>query len=167
MRLTIPPTLWFENEAGDRWIPTDDELTLGPAMPVPDGYDYSCFRFPHMVTERCYRMRASGRQSLVVETEATWPADLVERMVQATGNDPDGARRFALYDAILVAASACSRCLNALYYRYTDGHDGYAEDSEEYRASLTRCLFCETEAEAHRPMPSLPQLSTPTAGVAP
>lgn len=49
---------------------------------------------------------------------------------------------YTLSEALAVWASGCERCDNALAYKYTNGADGYPEDSDEYRACNTCCDFC-------------------------
>lgn len=44
--------------------------------------------------------------------------------------------------AVILAATACERCLNVLLYRH-GLHDGYEEGSEEWSRSNTRCKMCE------------------------
>ncbi|HEX3038185.1 MAG TPA: hypothetical protein VHO94_04230 [Oscillospiraceae bacterium] len=55
---------------------------------------------------------------------------------------------YTLSEAILVYTSACERCMNVLAYKYTNGADGYAEHSEEWKKCNTSCDFCKSESEA-------------------
>jgi len=65
--------------------------------------------------------------------ESSWPEDLA----LAIANSGD----YSLDEAILISATACSRCMNSLAYDY--GLDwGYEEGSEEWLKSNTECQFC-------------------------
>jgi hypothetical protein len=53
-------------------------------------------------------------------------------------------QRFALADAILIAARACERCTNALAYAY-GLQWGYHEGSDHWNNCKARCGFCSKE----------------------
>ena len=80
---------------------------------------------------------ASG-SSEVMAGESGWSEDLALAMT----NSGD----YTLSEAILVAAQACERCMNALADQY--GLDwGYPEFSDEWYKANTQCEFCTTEEE--------------------
>lgn len=58
---------------------------------------------------------------------------------------------YNMSEAILIAARACERCMNALLHKY-GLDDGYPEYSEEWHKARTTCQFCE-----HEPPPPLPE----------
>lgn len=74
----------------------------------------------------------------VFAANSTWND---ENTVLAMVNSGD----FTLSEAIIVYAGSCERCLNVLAYKYTNGEDGYAEYSDEWKKCGTSCKFCEDE----------------------
>lgn len=70
---------------------------------------------------------------VMAESETTWSEDLVMAMVKSGD--------YGLKQAILIAATACERCMNVLLYQYGLG-DGYPEGSEEWQKARTTCQFC-------------------------
>jgi hypothetical protein len=80
---------------------------------------------------------ANGSRT-VISGNSSWPEDLVLAMATyETG-------RFRLSDAILIAANACERCMNALAYNYGLSW-GYPEGSDEWKRCNTTCKFCKDE----------------------
>lgn len=79
--------------------------------------------------------------SMEVFTGRTHISSGSEKLLLAMANSGD----YTLSEAILVYARACERCSNVLYYKYTDGADGYAEFSEEWNKARTVCNFCKDE----------------------
>lgn len=74
--------------------------------------------------------RADGSRPFY-STESSYSGDLVVAML----------RDFTLFDAILIAANCCERCMNSLAHEY--GLDwGYPEFSEGWHKSNTECPFC-------------------------
>lgn len=67
----------------------------------------------------------------------TWNND---KAILAMANSGD----YTLSEAILVYTTACERCMNVLIHKYTNGEDGYAEFSEEWKKANTYCEFCKT-----------------------
>lgn len=65
-----------------------------------------------------------------------------EKTILAMVNSGD----FTLSEAIIVYAESCERCMNSLIFKYTNGEDGYAEYSEEWKKCGTSCKFCENES---------------------
>lgn len=61
-------------------------------------------------------------------------------LVLAMANSGD----FTLHDAIIVATTACERCVNALCNKYlpNNKNNGYPEFSDEWKASGMHCDFC-------------------------
>jgi hypothetical protein len=123
--------LWYENEQGDKWVPPKGYC--GSPKP-PAGFIYQRSQFPfsvHEVMLRCYEDKSVE----VCSGNSSWP----ENLVLAMTNSGD----YGLYQAIFVAANACSRCLNALSFTYLGSEEGFSEDSEEYKYSNTRCEWCD------------------------
>lgn len=96
------------------------------------------------------KWEAHGSQE-VMSGESSWPEDLVLAMVrpsaeelalaaQRVGSEP---RLLDMNDAILMAATSCERCLNALCWRYGLG-DGYPPFSPEWDEASTECAICKT-----------------------
>lgn len=192
----VLPTLWYENEAGDRWPVDLHDPTASP----PEGFVYQWSRFPTVLRETCNRsilqadvdacdhpggmlrpdlglieglegrecMKCRGSQVKdagapwpvqwdahgsrdVMSGDSSWPDDLVLAMVRPSpeemcvalerhGEEP---RLFGMDDAIILAASSCERCLNALLWRY-GLDDGYPPYSEGWDKAGTSCEICKT-----------------------
>ena len=64
-----------------------------------------------------------------------------EELILAMTNSGD----YTLEEALAVYANACERCMNVLWYKYTDGKEGYAEYSEKWKKANTFCDFCMEE----------------------
>jgi hypothetical protein len=72
----------------------------------------------------------------VFEAHQGWQEDLA----LAIANSGD----YTLSEAIIIAATSCERCMNALAYKY--GLEwGYAEGSDEWQRCGTSCQFCREE----------------------
>ncbi len=84
-----------------------------------------------------------------MSSESSWSVDLVLAMTRPTHEELKKAidrygspgRMISLDDAIIVGASTCERCLNALLYRY-GCEDGYPRNSKEWDECPTECEFC-------------------------
>ncbi len=189
------PTLWLENEAGERWVPD-----LANWNGAPPGFVYQWSRFPTLLRETCLRtveqkdvdacphtdtkpdlgiidsmegrecLRCHGYQSKqkgepwpekweargsreVMTGESSWPEELVLAMVRPNKSElAKSVERFGteprlldMSDAIVIAATSCERCLNALLWRY--GLDeGYPPYSKKWDETNTKCGLCETPA---------------------
>lgn len=70
----------------------------------------------------------------IASFESSWPEDLVLAMANS--------KDFSLSEAILVCANSCSRCMNALGFKYKLGW-GYPEFSKEWQNSNTVCQYCQ------------------------
>jgi hypothetical protein len=122
--------LWYENKEGKRWVPPKEYC--GVPKP-PEGFIYQQSMFPfqvHEVTLVC----EENRSREICSGNSSWPEDLVFAMAKSGD--------FGLYQSIFIAANACSRCLNALSYKYLGPTEGYSEDSEEYKNCKTLCDYC-------------------------
>lgn len=62
-----------------------------------------------------------------------------EDVILAMANSGD----YTLSEAIILYATSCERCANALIYKYLNGADGYEEYSEEWKKCNTSCKYCE------------------------
>ena len=135
-KLAVPPTLWYENRDGDRHVPTQAELA--DCLDPPKGFDFQRSQFPCMLEDsilQLYRDETGRvvRSEAVMTGHSGWSEDLVLAMTNSG--------KYKLSEAILVAATACERCMNALACAY--GLDwGYAADSDNYRKSRTSCEHC-------------------------
>lgn len=140
--IRIPiPTLWYENDLGDRRLP---DYSGGPDM--PDGFKYQWSRFPCTVHEDvcCSQGRiASGSMSYspALVLALTRPT-LVERLRQLRRGH--WMPRLSLPQAILVAATSCERCMNVLLWR-AGTKDGYELKSAEWTRARTCCEMCSHE----------------------
>lgn len=190
------PTMWYENEAGERWVPSLE----GPLEPPPEGFVYYWSRFPYVLRENVLRtvvqsevdecphppesikadlgiidtmegrecQRCHGYQSKnkgepwpskwmangtrdFMSMESTWSTDLVLAMVRPSQEERQKAverfgeppRLLEMNDAIILAATSCERCLNALLWRY-GLDDGYPPFGSGWDESNTKCDICET-----------------------
>lgn len=132
-RYTVPPTLWYENADGQKWIPSDEHFLK--LTPPPEGYIYQRSQFPCELHESCCSVPSeanhfSGGQ--IFSGVSSYPEDLVFAMAH------DG---YKLSEAILIASNMCERCLNAAAsdYRLTWG---YARHSSGWNRANTQCQFC-------------------------
>lgn len=175
-------TLWYENEAGDKWTPDYDK---SDGITPPEGYIYQHSRFPCQVTDTILRMivpkeveNCPHPAENVVKTHG-WVDGMEGRECKMCGGtqlkkvgeswpekwDANGSRQlvsgtngfsedlalalvhkmnWSLSKAILVAAFACERCMNALAHECGLSW-GYPEDSDDYRNTNTTCNFCRFE----------------------
>ncbi len=81
----------------------------------------------------------SGADTYDMGTGHTYIGGGNENIILAMANSGD----YTLSEAIVTWANACERCMNVLAYKYTNGNDGYAEHSEEWKKTNTTCAFCE------------------------
>ena len=65
----------------------------------------------------------------------SWSEDLVLAMANSG--------KYTLSQSILIAANACSRCMNVLAFNFGLKY-GFAENSEEYQNHGTECKFCKS-----------------------
>lgn len=151
MKLFVPATLWYNDEAGNFVGVPDYTKPYDPFCGIEnrEAIVYQVSRFPCQLIETHLRINPDGSSSRVCEMTSSYWEELVIAM--ATALPP--LRRFRLSEAILIAATACERCMNALAWQYGvkdgEGHiAGYPEDSEEYRDTNTQCHFCDEEMAA-------------------
>jgi hypothetical protein len=83
--------------------------------------------------------------STLMTGNTTWPADLVLEMARPRlWLRLKGIRPIPLERAILIATTACERCVNVLGHRY--GLEwGYPEYGEEWQKAGTSCALCSEE----------------------
>lgn len=124
------PTLWYENEAGDKYVPPLD----GEMPPeIPEGFEYQHSRFPTILREDVLRTKPEGDGcEQVCAMNSGWQPDLVLALTR---------KGMTLSEAIIVSATACERCMNVLADECGLSW-GYAWGSEEWRKSNTVCDFC-------------------------
>ncbi len=135
------PTLWYENEDGDRWIPPKNFPT-GECNAPPEGFIYQHSMFPSDLKHLILGPKEGGGSTEYASGSSTYSEDLVTAMVKQNA--------YPLFDSIMIAANACERCLNVLLHKY-GLDDGYPEYSEQWQRSDTVCQFCERDV-LNRPM---------------
>jgi hypothetical protein len=125
-RYAVPPTLWYENHKGEKWVPLDAKGPQRLAKP-PAEFRFQHSQFPWDLEHVCC-VPGEGK---LFSGHSIWPEDLVLAMAH------DGYR---LGEAILVAANMCGRCRNAAENDYRLG--GYPRYSKKWREANTVCDFC-------------------------
>lgn len=124
----VPPTMWFENDQGQKWVPTPADLA-GGLPTAPAGFVYTWFRDGCAVTETCYDR--DGKR--VMGGSSTWPGDLALALATRGG--------YTMHEAVLIAASLCEGCMNVAAHDYGLPW-GYARGSEQHRRVGTSCEHC-------------------------
>jgi hypothetical protein len=140
-----PPTLWYENDAGDRWIPPDD-MNVGP----PVGFNYQHSRFPFSLRHLVLVCDDKGSRQLAAGEQGA-NADLVIALCRPSALER--ARQLLRYGrlrrslepraAFLTAAIACEGCMNSLAHEHGLPW-GYRRGSKGWEASRTSCELCGT-----------------------
>ena len=130
---------------------------------IPDGAEHYWSVFPCQLSEELSHVgyHPEGIQKLLIKIPVI--GDIVKRKIGKTFRNVGTFHTtycklsqdcivkmvtsgdYTLEQAIWVMTKSCERCGNALIYKYLDGVDGYAEDSDEYKKETTRCLFCNHE----------------------
>lgn len=123
--IVAPPTFWYENKAGDRWIPGSDHFIDGGG--VPDGFEYQWSSQPCCLHDSCCTTKGP-----VMSGSSGWSEDLVMAMAN---------RGYRLSDAIMIAAHSCERCMNSLAFKFGLKW-GYERGSAEWKHSNTSCDMC-------------------------
>jgi len=146
-----PPTLWYEDHEGRRWVPPQGGSLVDP----PHGF---CFMRVREVAmhETVHQLAAvadpDGEQSetrLLMRGTATYSPGLVLALVRPTLRERLRslcrgylrAPRHGLREAQLIAAVACERCANELAHR-AGAAWGYRKGSDEWLRAGTRCELC-------------------------
>ena len=124
--------IWYENEAGEKWIPPMDGETHQP----PKGYIFQHTQFPNRLQHEIVMVLEGGSSTQVMTQSSGWQEDLVLALAVS--------KNWTLGEAILIAANSCERCMNAMAYEYGLIW-GYAIYSEEWHQTNTQCNFCKTE----------------------
>jgi hypothetical protein len=110
----VPTGGWIDGIEGRRCTRCGGHQTRKEGAPWPETWD----------ADGCVQL-ARG--------ESSWPQDLALAMANSG--------KWSLSEAILVAANACERCMNALAHEY--GLDwGYPEGSPDWEKCGTSCQFC-------------------------
>lgn len=134
-RYQVPPSLWYENEAGEKWIP--DENQLMTCEPPPEGFIFQHFTESPLRESIC-KLLPDGSGPQIAAFCSGWSEDLVIAFAN------DGYR---LTHAIRLAASFCERCMNAAAHEYGLPW-GYPRYSEKWLKAHTICDFCRDEPVA-------------------
>lgn len=136
----IPPTLWYENADGVRYVPTQNDLRS--LMEPPEGFIYQLSQFPTTLEDTILRLvRENGsisRSEHVMTGHSSWPEDLVLAMANS--------KMYSLSEAILVVARSCGRCMNAMAHEFGMKW-GYPADSDDFLESNTHCMHCEEQSQ--------------------
>lgn len=161
MKLFIPHTLWYEDKDGN-FVGTLNERGEPPTDPQ---IQYQISQFPRDLRTSYLRLNEDGSSTQVMTGTASWSEDLVLAMATKPRETSPGVVEgpYKLSEAILIAAHACERCMNALAQRY--GLDwGYPEFSEGWVESGTECQFCkdDPECQAHTRARTRVDIVTPT-----
>lgn len=135
-----PPQLWYENQEGKRWIPSQEQIH---SMPVPpEGFIYQHSRFPRYLHDSICTDKGE-----IMRGSSGWPGDLVLALVRPTWRERivaiarygTPAPRYDLDEAIILA-TGCGGCVNRLAHR-AGLMWGYRVGSARDR-SRTSCEFC-------------------------
>jgi len=122
---------WIDGVEGRECARCKGSQTKNVSDPWPDKWDSS----------GSYNLMSgnSGYSAdLVLALSRPSPAELLKAFERGYVGSPVV---FELADAVILAASGCERCMNALAYRY--GLDwGYARGSKDWDAAGTTCFIC-------------------------
>lgn len=131
--------LWWQDEKGSKKFLTEEQMKKGIAcIPDPQKYPYAFSRFPLSVTTSCYRRRKDGgygSKDIFFRSESGAPGDLAVRLVI---NSKFSMR---LDHALMIASTACERCMNILACKNGCGW-GYSPKSKEAKKCSTSCELC-------------------------
>ena len=116
------PSLWYENEGGDKYILSDEEL-MNADIPDDKEYHYQHSVFPLLVDSVCVKNKPQLSEG---HTTINCIEPIVLYLVSNKG--------WSLPDAITAAASTCERCLNILLEETT---------GEPYLERDTANTYCE------------------------
>ena len=133
-RLQPIPYLWYENEDGEKYSLSEDELKN---VIIPEDYPYQHSRFPVVRDSICVE---NAPELMSGETGFDGMESVIMYLV--THNN------WRLTDAILVAATACERCMNILL----EDAGGDVYDQEQRGSAGTHCELCavvDPEYDAH------------------
>jgi hypothetical protein len=144
MKLFVPPTLWYEDALGT-FLEVSD--TSGGAYDPPAGAHYQVAQFPTIL--RTSFVGPDGSEVFAGES-SWWPALVLAMATVPWWKRVFGLKRYSIHEAILIVATSCERCMNALAHQY-GLKDGYPEGGPAWRASNTRCHFCDPEMAAKAP----------------
>ena len=126
--------IWYEDDEG-HFLEAD-----GDCFEPPKGAKTRHVSFPLEVTEEICEVKSDGTYKHPgIKCRTHIGGDGSHILAMANSGD------YTLVEAIAVYANACERCANALIYKYTNGADGYPEDSDEYRNCNTYCDYCKDE----------------------
>jgi hypothetical protein len=124
---------WYEDADG-QYVGVPD-FSTDDAPTAPERAAYMVYRNPLELVVQRYAVAQDGQPELIGIGNATFSEDLALALSYASNG-------LSLGTAILVAASACERCTNALAYSHNLAW-GYPECGEEWNAADTQCTFCE------------------------
>lgn len=143
--MIIPPSLWYENDAGDRHVP--DWSKPEPEAPPP-GFKYQHSRFPFDLRHSILLLKEHDCERLAEGSDGV-PASLVLALCRPS--IVEAARQLLRYgrvrkrldpmDAFMVAGVACEACMNALAWEHGLTW-GYRRGSKPWAAARTSCELC-------------------------
>jgi 2'-5' RNA ligase len=131
--------LWYENEQGDRWYPTDEELKDAYHMQdvMNNGFPYQHLLSPILQDSCC----TSEGQLFRGETTINSIGPIVMALIKDYG--------WGFTDAITVAGHTCERCLNILLEEAT----GQEYPQKDKDSAGTHCDICQfLDPEYHQKM---------------
>ena len=124
--------LWYEDADGNN---LGEPKYSNDQPPVePEGARYQRSQFPNYLRDSILRLNDDGTSTAVMEGNRGFPEDLVTAMVRS--------EQWDVGDAIMVAAQACSRCMNGLAHHYGLKW-GMEIGSKEFLTHNTVCSMCE------------------------
>lgn len=118
----LPPTFWYENRKGERFVPPNGET------PPPEGFEYLHTRIPLGV----HHSVCTSTMQLMDGTNVA-DDELVTKMVREEG--------YSARDAVLLASVACEGCMNVMAHEFGLTW-GYEKGSEEHLKCNTSCELC-------------------------
>jgi hypothetical protein len=140
------PLLWYENEAGERWVPPDNwELLVQP----PEGYVYQSYRNPQgLITEvtRVDERIAGGSKGFPGELVLALLRPTIVETARQQFRYGDRVPHLTFNQAVL-AATCCERCMNVWAHR-AGLRWGYRVRSPEWLECGTSCEGCESLTDA-------------------
>lgn len=135
--------LWYEDKEENRFPVCEDEIRGISKPPSVTSFPYCLARFPTSIVTTIYKRRKDGSYGTVDrvgESSSSVPGDLAVLMVMASKKQ-DGKFGMSLDHALVIASTACERCMNILAHKHGLPW-GYAEGSLAAEKCKTSCELC-------------------------
>jgi hypothetical protein len=134
--------LWWENKNREKFIPTENQI-VELINPDPKQWPYAYSRFPTQIVTTCYRRREHdggyGSNDVLFRSNSGCSSELV--LALCRNLDPDNAKPQTLSNALIIASTACERCMNIMAFEC--GLEwGYPANSDSARKAGTSCELC-------------------------